>query len=72
MNVFKSSSSLSFINKLFSLSSQKHQPNPTYTNDILFEVNIKDNLYFAYSDLNNKDNEKYWINYYKKIMINKL
>jgi hypothetical protein len=66
MNIFKSSSSLSYITKLFSSSSQNHQPNPTYTNDILFEVNIKDNLYFAYSDLNNKENEKYWINYYKK------
>jgi hypothetical protein len=34
--------------------------------DILFENNIKDDLYFAYSDLNNEENEKYWIDYYKK------
>lgn len=72
MNIFKSLSVSSFITKLFTSSSYTRPPNPTYTNDILFEVHIKDNLYFAYSDLNNKENEKYWINYYKKIMINKL
>jgi hypothetical protein len=66
MNIFKSSSVSSYITKLFTSSTHTHNPNPTYTNDILFEVNIKDNLYFAYSDLNNKKNEKYWIDYYKK------
>ena len=48
MNIFKSSSVSSFITKLFTRSSYTHNPNPTYTNDILFEVNIKDikNLYY--------------------------